>query len=143
MSSTGAAIALPSGLGNDLAKAGQPRRRAAWVLPATLFLPALLASPFLLEFDFDEYWPLWLGGSVACALLWTFLAAKFTGAAKPQLGVARLLFWMLMFVVEPFLVLPVLGPLSAAGPWVLGIAYAALVGMVGWQVRRFYVRRRA
>jgi hypothetical protein len=54
-----------------------------------------------------------------------------------------LLFWMVMFVVEPFLVLPLLGPLSAAGPWWVATAYALLVGGIGWQVRRFYVRRRA
>ena len=140
VSAVGGAIALPAGLANDLAEAGQPRRRAAWVLPAVLFLPWVLASPFL---DVGERWPFYALAGAGGALLWAYFAAKRAGAVGPDRGVKRLVVWMALFAAELVLALPALGLLSQLGePFVIW-GYGAAVGVVGWRVHRYYARRRA
>ncbi|WP_461121901.1 hypothetical protein [Saccharothrix stipae] len=138
VSAVGGAIALPSGLANDLAEARQPRRKALWVLPATLFLPWVLASPFL---DVGEHWPLYALAGAVCTLLWTFFAAKLTGAAGPARGLVRLGIWVGLFVAELVVSLPLLGALGALGAPVAILGYALLVGLAGRQVHRYYSRR--
>ncbi|MEU4739817.1 hypothetical protein AB0G02_05030 [Actinosynnema sp. NPDC023658] len=140
VSAVGGAIALPSGLADDLAEAGRPRRKAVWVLPATLFLPWVLASPFL---DVGERWPYYAAGGWVCALLWTFVVARSTGAAGPFRGMVRLGIWSVLFVAEVFLSLPMLGVLSPLGLPVGIAVYALVVAFLGWQVHRYYARGRS
>jgi hypothetical protein len=135
VTTVGSAIALPSGPANDLAQAGRPRRKAFRVLPATLFLPGVPASPFL---GFGEHWLLYVLAGAVAALLWTYFAARLTGAVEPARGVKRLGLWMALFTAEVFLSLPVLGALSQLGTPFAVVAYVLVVGVVGWQVHRFY-----
>jgi hypothetical protein len=138
VSAVGGAIALPSALANDLTEAGQPRRKAFRVLPATLFLPWVLVSPFL---DIGDGRPFYAGAGLICALLWTYFAAKVAGAAGPARGVGRLILWTTAFAAEVFLSLPVLGVLAPLGAPAAIVVYVLLVGSAGRLVHRFYARR--
>ena len=138
VTAVGSAVALPAGLADDLAEAGQPRRKALWVLPASLFLPAVLASPFL---DVGDHWLLYVTVGGSCALLWTYLTARFTGAAGPARGMGRMAIWLALFFAEVFLSLPVLGALNQFGAPFTILVYASVVGLVGWKVVRYYGRR--
>ncbi|MFD7654852.1 hypothetical protein ACFV4N_12825 [Actinosynnema sp. NPDC059797] len=141
VSSVGAAVSLPTGLAGDLEAAGHPAGKAVWakalwVLPAALYLPGLLLLPFVEEVGFA----LWYGvGGGAVALLWTFLAARFTGARAPWRGPVRLVFWCAAFVGELFLSLPLLGVLVPLGPVFGTTVYSLLavgVGVLTYRVHR-------
>ncbi|MFJ6672527.1 hypothetical protein ACIQMJ_15580 [Actinosynnema sp. NPDC091369] len=140
VSAVGGAIALPAGLAGDLAEAGQPRRRAVWVLPASLFLPWVLASPFL---EVGELWPFYALAGAVGALLWAYFAAKRAGAAEPDRGVKRLVVWMALFAAELCLALPALAVLGQFGAPFAISGYGAAVAVVAWRVVRHYGRRAA
>lgn len=129
-SATGAAIALPTGLANDLADAGRPRAGAALVVPAALYPPGLLVLSFTPWADpLSDYA---VAGGVT-ALLWAFLAAWLTGAKAPWRGPLRLLFWCGAFLLEVALALPLL-----AVPGIGPLLYLALVVGVGVLTHRAY-----
>ncbi|TQM83525.1 hypothetical protein FHX81_5951 [Saccharothrix saharensis] len=109
-----------------------PAVGGAIALPASLFLPWVLASPFL---DVGERRPFYaLAGAVGALLRACF-------AAEPGRGVKRLAVGMALFAAEPVPALPVLGlPARLGEPFAIR-GYGAAVAVVAWLVVRHYAWR--
>lgn len=91
-----------------------PRPRSGLVLPAAIFPALVVLLPFVtMGAVFELHWGWWLGG-FAVALGWAVAAGFIAKSPKPWMSAVRLLGWGLLWCVEPFVVLFLLGPIAAA-----------------------------
>lgn len=110
VSSVGAAVQIPAALHRDTEEL--PRPRSALVLPAAILPLLVLVSPFVTDGEvIGLHWGWWVGGVVA-AFGWAAAAGFLARSPKPWMSLVRLLGWALLWCVEPFVVLPVLGVIA-------------------------------
>ncbi|WP_167976164.1 hypothetical protein [Lentzea indica] len=121
VSSVGAAVHIPAALHQDTKEL--PKPRGALVLPAAIFPLLVVVLPFVTMGEiFDLHWGWWAGGFLD-AVGWAVAAGFIAKSPKPWMSVVRLLGWALLWCVEPFVVLLLLGPIATA-------THVAVVGAV-------------
>ena len=141
VSSVGAAVHIPAALYEDTKELEKPR--IAIVLPAALFPLLVVVLPFATAGAvFDLHWGWWAGG-VGVALAWAVAAGFLARSPKPWTSSVRLLGWMLLWCVEPFIALPLLGPIAAGTHVAVGavLYVAAALGFGCWLFRRYRSKR--
>ncbi|SDG32321.1 hypothetical protein SAMN05216553_107124 [Lentzea fradiae] len=104
-----------------------PRRRSLLVLPSALLPLLVFASPFIVgATSADPHWGWWLGGIVA-ALGWAVASGFLARSPKPWASLARLLGWIALWCLEPFVALPLVALLAGTS----GLGDAAIWVGVG------------
>ncbi|SDO06497.1 hypothetical protein [Lentzea jiangxiensis] len=121
------------------------RPRGALVLPAAVFPLLVIVLPFATTGAiFGLPWGWWLGG-FGVALAWAVASGFVARSPKPWMSLLRLLGWSLLWCVEPFVVLVVLGPVAQAGEagaWIGGALYIGGASAFGyWLFRHHRVPR--
>jgi hypothetical protein len=110
VSSVGAAVHIPEALYQDTKDLERPR--SALVVPAAIFPLLVVVLPFVtMGAIFDLHWGWWLGG-LGMALGWAVAAGFIARSPKPWMSLVRLLGWALLWCVEPFVALGLLGPIT-------------------------------
>ncbi len=141
ISSVGAAVHIPEALYQDTKELERPR--SAIVLPAAAYPLLVVVLPFVtLGGIFDLHWGWWVGGYVI-ALLWALAVGFLSRSPKPFMSAVRLLGWTLLWCVEPFVALAVLGPIGAATH--VAVAATVYVGSAlafGYWIFRHYRGKR-
>lgn len=143
VSSVGAAVHIPVALHRDTRDLERPR--GALVLPAAVFPLLVIVLPFATTGAiFGLPWGWWLGG-FGVALAWAVASGFVARSPKPWMSLLRLLGWSLLWCVEPFVVLVVLGPVAQAGEagaWIGGALYIGGASAFGyWLFRHHRVPR--
>jgi hypothetical protein len=134
-------VHIPAALHQDTKELERPR--SLIVLPAAIFPLLVVVLPFATSGDiFELHWGWWAGGFGA-ALVWAVAAGFLARSPKPWRSVLRLLGWALLWCIEPFIVLPLLGPI-AAGTHVAVAAVIYLGGALalGYWLFRHHWRKR-
>lgn len=132
---------IPAALHRDTKDLPEPR--SLIVLPAAIFPLLVVVLPFAtMGAIFELHWGWWAGG-FAAALGWAVTAGFLARSPKPGMSALRLLGWALLWCIEPFIVLPLLGPI-ATGTHVAVAAVIYLGGALafGYWLFRHYWRKR-
>lgn len=141
ISSVGAAVHIPAALHQDTKELERPR--SLLVLPAAIFPLLVVVLPFATNGAiFDLHWA-WWAGSFAAALVWALAAGALSRSPKPFMSAARLLGWALLWCLEPFVALALLGPIGQATH--VSVAATLYVGgalAFGYWLFRHYWRKR-
>jgi type IV secretory pathway VirB2 component (pilin) len=104
-------VQIPEALYQDTKELATPR--SALVLPAAIFPLLVVVLPFVtMGAALDVHWGWWVGGFVV-ALGWAVASGFIARSPKPWASVVRLLGWALLWCIEPFVVMAVLGPIAA------------------------------
>ncbi|MFD5824691.1 hypothetical protein [Lentzea sp. NPDC060358] len=104
---------IPVALRRDTAEL--PKPRGALVLPAAIFPLLVLVSPFVADGAVLDLHRGWWAGAAAAALGWAVASGFLARSPKPWASVVRLLGWVLLWCVEPFVALPLLGGIAQLG----------------------------
>ncbi|MEV6712075.1 hypothetical protein AB0M48_08520 [Lentzea sp. NPDC051208] len=122
-----------------------PRPRSLLVLPAAIFPLLVVVLPFAtMGAVFDVHWGWWLGG-FAAALAWATASGFIARSPNPVGSVVRLLGWIVLWCLEPFVVLFALAPVAVVGEgvaWLLGILYFGGALAFGYWIFRHYRGKR-
>ncbi|GHH51650.1 hypothetical protein [Lentzea cavernae] len=109
-----------------------PRPRSALILPSAILPLLVLTLPFAtMGAVFDLHWG-WWAGTGAAALAWAVAAGFLARSPKPWMSLVRLLGWMLLWCVEPFIALPLLAVAGEGGEEVAAIAGVLYLGGALW-----------
>lgn len=141
VSSVGAAVHIPAALHQDTKELERPR--SLLVLPAAVYPLLVVVLPFATNGAvFDLHWA-WWAGSFAAALVWALAAGAISQSPKPFKSAVRLLGWALLWCLEPFIALGLMGPLGRATH--VSVAATLYVGgalAFGYWLFRHYWRKR-
>ncbi|WP_330273249.1 hypothetical protein OG205_41530 [Lentzea sp. NBC_00516] len=123
-----------------------PRPRSLLVLPAAIFPLLVVVLPFAaMGADFDIPWGWWLGGGFVAALAWATAAGFIAKSPNPVGSVVRLLGWVALWCLEPFVVLFTLGPIASVDEGaaaVAGVLYlGGALGLGCWIFQRYRRKR--
>ncbi len=132
---------IPAALHQDTKELERPR--SLIVLPAAIFPLLIVTLPFATSGAiFELHWGWWIGG-FAAALGWAVAAGFLARSPKPGMSALRLLGWALLWCVEPFIALPLLGGI-ASGTHVAVAAVIYLGGALafGYWLFRHHWRKR-
>lgn len=143
VSSVGAAVHIPAALYQDTKDLPEPGTRSAIVLPAALFPLLVVVLPFAtMGAVFDLHWG-WWAGAFGAALAWAVAAGFLARSPKPWMSLKRLLCWALLWCVEPFIALPLLGPIAAGTHVAVGaVLYVGGALAFGYWLFRHYRSKR-
>ncbi|MFD4642330.1 hypothetical protein ACFWN2_33825 [Lentzea sp. NPDC058436] len=132
---------IPAALHQDTKDLPQPR--SLLVLPSAIFPLLVVVLPFVTAGAiFDLHWGWWAGG-LGVALAWAAASGFLARSPKPWMSLVRLLGWILLWCVEPFLVLPVLGTLAEVTHIaVIAPIYVGGALWLGYWIFRRYRRKR-
>jgi len=142
VSSVGAAVHIPAALYQDTKDLPEPGTRSAIVLPAAIFPLLVVVLPFATAGAvFDLHWGWWVGG-LGTALAWAVAAGFLARSPKPWASVVRLLGWILLWCLEPFVALPLVAVLSAGTHVTVGaVIYVGGALAFGYWLFRNYRRK--
>ncbi|MFD4675390.1 hypothetical protein ACFWNN_37070 [Lentzea sp. NPDC058450] len=130
---------IPAALREDTKHLPQPR--SLLVLPSAIFPLLIVVLPFVtMGAVFDLHWGWWVAAATA-ALSWSVAAGFIARSPKPWRSFGRLLGWTVLWCVEPFAVLLVLGPIAATheiAAVVVGVLYVLSALLCGYGIFRHY-----
>ncbi|MGW6446150.1 hypothetical protein [Lentzea sp. NPDC055074] len=133
---------IPAALHRDTKDLPEPR--GALVLPSAIFPLLVVVLPFVtMGAVFDLHWG-WWAGALGAALAWAVASGFIARSPKPWTSLVRLLGWMVLWCLEPFAVLFVLGPIATIGEgavWVVGTLYVGGALALGYWIFRHHRRR--
>lgn len=132
---------IPEALYQDTKELERPR--SALVLPAAIYPLLVVVLPFVtMGAIFDLHWGWWAGGFVV-ALVWALAAGAISRSPKPFMSAVRLLGWALLWCVEPFVALALLGPIAkVTHVAVVAVIYLGGALAFGYWIFRHYRRKR-
>ncbi|GGU37263.1 hypothetical protein [Lentzea flava] len=132
---------IPEALYQDTKHLEKPSR--ALVLPAALYPLLVVALPVVTwGAIFDLHWGWWAGG-FALALVWALAAGSISKSPKPFGSARRLLGWAVLWCLEPFIVLTMLGPIASyVHIWVALVIYGAAALALGYSLWKHYRGKR-
>ncbi|MFI6101537.1 hypothetical protein ACIA8G_38835 [Lentzea sp. NPDC051213] len=134
---------IPAALYEDTKELEKPR--SLLVLPAAIYPLLVIVLPIVTwGAIFDLHWAWWVGGFVL-ALVWALAAGSISTSPKPFGSARRLLGWALLWCLEPFVVLFMLGPIASVdviAAWVVGVLYVGGALGLGYWIFRHYRRKR-
>ncbi|MFC3893429.1 hypothetical protein ACFOWZ_18290 [Lentzea rhizosphaerae] len=130
---------IPAALYQDTKDLPEPGTRSAIVLPAALFPLLVVVLPFAtVGAVFDLHWG-WWAGAFGAALAWAGAAGFLARSPRPWMSLERLLGWSLLWCAEPFIALPLLGPIAAGTHVAVGavLYVGGALGFGYWLFRRY------
>jgi hypothetical protein len=141
ITSVGAAVHIPEALYQDTKELERPR--SALVTPAAAYPLLVFLLPIVTVITgLTLRWGWWVSGLVL-AVGWAIAAGFIARSPKPWASLRRMLGWIGLWCVEPFVVTILLGPVVVVGGWGLGLLiYACAALAFGyWIFLRYRAKR--